>query len=80
MTHGRRRAVIELLIAAAAAAACVASWITARATVIVAPVLPGQPETTSVAYSPAMLAVAFVFASVAGVLAVLGAARLRRSG
>lgn len=75
---GRFRALVELLVALAAAVGCVVSWMTARSVVTVGPVLPGEPSTTAVAYSPALLALAFLFATVAGVLAVLGVARLRR--
>lgn len=74
----RRRATIELLLAGVAAAGCVASWLAARATVVVAPVLAGEPQTTAAVYSPPLLVLALVLATVAGVLTVLGVARLRR--
>jgi hypothetical protein len=73
-----RRATIELLLALAAAAGCVLSWLSARSTVVVAPVLPGEPMTTSVVYSPPLLVLALLFATVAGVLVVVAVARLRR--
>ncbi|HKV22527.1 MAG TPA: hypothetical protein VJR50_26120 [Mycobacterium sp.] len=74
----KRRAVIELLVAVLAAAGAVASWFGARSVVTVAPILPGQPQTTSVALSPPMLTVMLLLAIVAGVLAVIGLTRLRR--
>jgi len=73
-----RRATVELLLALAAAAGCVLSWLAARYTVVVAPVLDGEPKTTSVVYSPPLLVLALLLATVAGVLAVIGVARLRR--
>ena len=74
----KRRAVIELLVAVLAAAGAVASWFGAQSVVTVAPILPGQPQTTSVALSPPMLTVMLLLAIVAGVLAVIGLTRLRR--
>ena len=72
------RARIELLLAVAAAIGCVLSWLAASSTVVVAPVLEGEPQTTSVVYSPPLLGLSLLLASVAGVLAVLGIATLRR--
>ena len=72
------RARIELLVAVAAAIGCVVCWLAARATVVVAPVLEGEPPTTSVVYSPPLLVLSLVLAAVAGVMAVLGIAGLRR--
>jgi hypothetical protein len=73
------RARIELVLAVVAAAGCVLSWMVARSTVQVAPVLDGQPMTTSVVYSPPLLVASLFLGTVAGVLAVLGVARLRRA-
>ena len=73
------RAGIELLVATVAAVGCVVSWLAASATVTVAPVLDGEPQTTSVVYSPPLLVVSLLLATVAGVLVVVGIARLRRS-
>jgi hypothetical protein len=73
------RATIELVLAVVAAAGCVLSWLAARSTVVVAPVLDGEPMTTSVVYSPPLLVLSVLLATVAGVLAVLGIARLRRT-
>ena len=74
----RRWAIIELLVAGAAAVSCVQSWQAARATVVVAPVLAGEPQTTAEVYSPPLLVLALLLATVAGVLTVLAVARLRR--
>ncbi|MBE1551243.1 ABC-type antimicrobial peptide transport system permease subunit [Mycobacterium sp. OAS707] len=71
------RARIELLLAVAAAIGCVLSWLAASSTVVVAPVLEGEPQTTSVVYSPPLLGLSLLLATVAGVLAVLGIAALR---
>jgi hypothetical protein len=76
--RSRRRAIVELLLAAVAAAGCVLCWLAARSTVVVAPVLEGEPMTTSVVYSAPLLVLSLVLAAVAGVLIVLGVARLRR--
>jgi hypothetical protein len=73
------RARIELVLAVVAAVGCVLSWLAARSTVVVAPVLDGQPMTTSVVYSPPLLVLSLFLATAAGVLAVLGLARLRRT-
>jgi hypothetical protein len=75
----RRRAILELLLAIVAAAGCVLSWLAAQSTVAVAPVIEGEPMTTSVIYSAPLLVLSLVLATVAGVLAVLGFASLRRA-
>jgi hypothetical protein len=75
----RFRALVELLLACAAAAGCAASWLAVRSTVQVAPVLKDQPVTTSVVYDPSMLLVTLLLAALAGMLAVVGIARLRRA-
>jgi NO-binding membrane sensor protein with MHYT domain len=68
----------ELVLAVVAAAGCVLSWLAASSTMVVAPVLDGEPQTTSVIYSPALVVLSLLLATVAGVLAVLGIAHLRR--
>ena len=75
----RSRAVVELLLACAAAVGCAASWSVVRSTVAVAPVLKDQPVTMSVVYDPSMLLVTLLLAALAGMLAVVGIARLRRA-
>ncbi len=74
-----RRTAIECLLALAAAVGCVFSWLAASSVVVVAPVLDGEPKTTSVVYSPPLVALSLVLATVAGILAVLAATRLRRT-
>lgn len=72
------RAVLEFVVAAVAVVGCVLSWLAAATTIEVAPVLDGEPTTTAVNYSAPMLVLALVLAGLAGVLIVLGVARLRR--
>jgi hypothetical protein len=76
----RFRAVVELGFACVAVAGCAISWLGVRSTVAVAPVADGQPVTTSVVYDPALLLLTLLLATAAGMLAVVGVARLRRSG
>ena len=71
------RARIELVVAVIAAVGCVLSWLAASSTVVVAPVLDGEPQTTSVVYSAPLLVLSLLLATVAGVLTVLGIAGLR---
>ena len=73
------RARIELVLALVAVVGCVLTWLAAMSTVEVAPVLDGEPMTTSVVYSPPLLVASLFLATVAGVLSVLGVARLRRT-
>jgi hypothetical protein len=72
------RAGVELVLAVVAAVGCVLSWLAASSTVVVAPVLDGEPKTTSVVYSPPLLVLSLVLATIAGVLTVIAIARLRR--
>lgn len=73
------RATVELLLAVVAAVGCVLSWLSAGSTVVVAPVLDGEPKTTSVVYSPPLLVLSLILATAAGALAVVAIARLRRA-
>jgi hypothetical protein len=73
------RALVELTAAVAAAVGCAISWSQVRYLVLVAPVTAGEPATTSVSYHPQVLLLAGVLATAAGVLAVVGGARLRRA-
>ena len=75
-----RRPTIELVVAVAAAAGRGLCWFGAQTTVTVAPILPGEPQTTSIAYSPPMLVLMLLLATVAGVLAVVGLTDLRAGG
>ncbi|MCX2710554.1 hypothetical protein [Mycolicibacterium sp. J2] len=72
-----RRAVIELVLAAVAALGCVLSWQAASETARVDPILEGEPATTSVVYYPPLIVLALILATAAGVLVVLGIARIR---
>jgi hypothetical protein len=72
------RAVVELVLAVAGAVGCAVSWIASRSSVVIPPVDEGEPATTSVVYYPPLLLLALVLATVAGVLLVVGVARLLR--
>ena len=65
-----RRAVLEVVLAVAAAVGCVASWLSAQTSVVLAPVSDGEPTTTSVEYDPFWLFIALVLGTLAGVLLV----------
>jgi hypothetical protein len=71
------RARLELVAAVVAAVGCVLSWLAASSTVVVAPVLEGEPQTMSVVYSPPLVVLSLLLATLAGVLAVLGVSRMR---
>lgn len=72
------RAVLELGVACAALVGSGVSWSHSHHTVVVAPIADGQPSTTSVVYDPQLLLLTLVLLSTAGVLAVIGTARVRR--
>jgi NO-binding membrane sensor protein with MHYT domain len=74
----RYRALVELLLACAALVGAGVSWSHARHTVSIAPIADGQPLTTSLVYDPQLLLLTLVLVTTAGVLAVVGLARLRR--
>jgi hypothetical protein len=76
----RFRAVVELALACLAVVGCAISWSAVRSTVVVAPVADGQPVTTSVVYDPQLLLLTLLLATAAGILAVVGVARLWRAG
>jgi hypothetical protein len=75
----RYRALLELGLALAALAGAGGTWLHARHTVGVAPIAEGQPSTTSLVYDPQQLLLTMLLATLAGILLVVGAARLRRS-
>jgi hypothetical protein len=75
----RIRALVELGLAILAVAGAVVCWLHSRQAVAVAPIAEGQPATMSVVYDPQQLLLTTLLAMVAGVLAVAGAARLRRA-
>ncbi len=72
------RALVELGLAGAALVGAGVSWAHARHTVRVAPIADGQPFTTSLVYNPQLLLLTLVLVTTAGVLAVVGIARLLR--
>jgi hypothetical protein len=74
-----RRAVLEVLLAVAAAVGCVELWLLSRSMSVIPPISDGEPATTSLAYDPQWLVLAFVLGTVAGVLLVIGIARGIRS-
>jgi hypothetical protein len=76
----RLRAFVELALACAAAVGCAFSWSAVRSTVTVAPVAKGQPVTTAVVFNPSLLLLTLLLATAAGMLVVVGVARLRRAG
>lgn len=77
--NGRYRALIELVFAGIALIGAGAAWTHASQTRSVAPIAEGQPATTSLVYDPQLLLLTMVLAILAGLLAVAGVARLRRS-
>jgi zinc transporter ZupT len=74
------RYVVEVVLAVAALIGAVLVWLSARVTVEVAPVVPGEPTTQSVIYHAPPLVLALLLATAAGVLLVLGVTGLRRRG
>jgi hypothetical protein len=75
----RYRALVELGLACAALVGAGISWSQARHTVGVGPVADGQPFTMSLVYNPQLLLLTMVLATTAGVLVVVGVARLWRA-
>ena len=69
---------MQLAVATLALIGAVLSWLQVRSIVDVAPIADGQPATTSVAYSPPLMMLTMLLATVAGVLIVLGVAGLVR--
>lgn len=74
-----RRAVLELALAALAAAAAVWAALNVRSVTEVAPIMAGQPPTTSIRYDPPLLVLTLLLTAVAGVLAVVAVARWWRA-
>jgi hypothetical protein len=72
------RHTVQLVMGAAAIAAAVLCWLQVTSLVDVPPVTEGQPATVSVVYDPPLMMLSWLLATVGGVLAVLGAAGLRR--
>jgi hypothetical protein len=75
---GRYRALIELGLAFFGLAAASVTWAHARHTVTVGPIADGQPVSTSLVYHPQVLLVTLLLITIAGVLEVVGVARLWR--
>jgi uncharacterized membrane protein YidH (DUF202 family) len=75
----RFRAMVELALAAAALIGCGVSWLAAKSTADVAPVIAGEPSKTSNVYDPSMITLSLLLVTVAGVLLVVGVARWRRA-
>jgi hypothetical protein len=75
----RLRAISELVLAAVALIGCVLSWLAADSTADVAPVISGEPSKTSTVYDPSLITLSLLLVTIAGVLLVLGVARLRRT-
>ena len=73
-----RRHLIQLVAAAAAAVGAALCWSLVRSLVDVPPIADGQPSTVSVVYDPPLMVLAWLLATTAGVLLVLGVAGWRR--
>jgi hypothetical protein len=74
----RSRPLIELGLAFVAMAGAAVSFVNARSIVAVAPIADGQPVTMSLVYNPQWLLLTLVLVTTAGVLEVVGVARLWR--
>lgn len=74
----RARAWVELVLAVVALVGCVVSWSMAGSVEVAAPVTDGEPSKETMVYDPSMILLALILATAAGVLLVLGVARLRR--
>jgi hypothetical protein len=75
----RTLAILQLVLAGAAAAGAVLTWLAAGSVEVVAPILTGEPSKSTVVYDPGLIALALILATLGGVLAVAGAARLRNT-
>lgn len=75
----RFRAMLELGLAGVALVCSALTWWHSHHTVTVAPIADGQPSTTSMLYDPQLLLLTLVLLTSAGVLAIIGTARLRRA-
>jgi hypothetical protein len=75
----KRTALVQLVTAVLALAGAVWSWLAAGSQEQVPPILDGEPSMSTVVYYPPLIVLALVLLAAAGVLAVLGVARLRRS-
>lgn len=75
----RRRGMLELVLAGAALTGAALIWWQSHRAVAVAPIADGQPATVSVVYDPQLLLLTMLLTIVAGILAVVGTARIRRA-
>ena len=75
----RRRGTLELVLAGAALIGAALIWSQSHKPVAVAPIADGQPATVSVVYDPQLLLLTLLLATVGGILAILGTARIRRA-
>ena len=75
----RRRGKFELVLAVTTAIGAALVWSQSHRAVAVAPIADGQPGTVSVVYDPQLLLLTLLLATAAGVLAVIGTARIRRA-
>ena len=73
-----RRAVIELVLAAVALVGAALSASSVSDVVTVAPIIAGEPATTSVVFRAPWLSLTLLLVTAAGVLIVLAVARWRR--
>jgi hypothetical protein len=79
VTATRLRAIIELVLAAAALVGCAVSWLAAKSTADVAPIVAGEPSKTSNVYDPTLMTLSLLLVTFAGVLLVIGVTHWRRA-
>jgi hypothetical protein len=79
VVNSGRRGALELVLAGVALLGAALTWPQSHRAVPVAPIADGQPATVSVIYDPQLLLLTLLLATVAGVLAVVGTARIRRA-
>ena len=72
------RHVVQLLLASIAAVGAAVVWSQVRSWADVPPIIDGQPATVSVVYDPPQMMLAWLLATLAGVLVVLAVSGLRR--
>ena len=72
------RHVVQLVLASIAAVGAAVVWSQVRSWVDVPPLTDGQPATVSVVYDPPLMMLAWLLATLAGVLVVLAVSGLRR--
>jgi hypothetical protein len=72
------RHVVQLVLASIAAVGAAVVWSQVRSWVDVPPLTDGQPATVSVVYDPPQMMLAWLLATLAGVLVVLAVSGLRR--